>query len=151
MNYEIVKVEEKKVIGLALRTNNQNPQMPEQIGGLWENFFNQNLLQKLNCTAQILYGVYYNYETDFTGAYDILICCEGKETKNLPQGVVSAKIEAGTYARFVLEDSSPKGISDFWTKLWSMSLKRKYHTDFEQYIQQENGKRQVSVYIGLSQ
>ena len=36
MNYEIVNLEEKRVVGLAARTNNQSPEMGAVIGGLWE-------------------------------------------------------------------------------------------------------------------
>ena len=43
MNYEIVNLEEKRVVGLAARTNNQSPEMGAVIGGLWEKFYGEGV------------------------------------------------------------------------------------------------------------
>ena len=35
MNYEVVNLKEKKVVGLNIRTNNNDPNMSNDIGKLW--------------------------------------------------------------------------------------------------------------------
>ena len=39
MNYEIVEMEEKTVIGIATVTNNASPDMGSKIGQLWQKLY----------------------------------------------------------------------------------------------------------------
>ena len=41
MNYEIVELKEKIVVGLIARTNNNAPDMGVVIGGLWNRFYQE--------------------------------------------------------------------------------------------------------------
>ena len=43
MNYEIVNLKEKKVAGLNIRTNNNDPNMNKSIGELWNKFFKEGI------------------------------------------------------------------------------------------------------------
>lgn len=45
MEYEIVELEEKTVIGISIRTNNQAPDVGAVIGGLWEKFFTRGIYE----------------------------------------------------------------------------------------------------------
>ena len=36
MNYEIVELKEKTIVGFTARTSNEDPQMGAIIGGLWK-------------------------------------------------------------------------------------------------------------------
>lgn len=47
MNYEIVSLSEKTLVGLGLKSSNSDPQLGEKIGGLWELFCEKNLCEKI--------------------------------------------------------------------------------------------------------
>ena len=42
MSYEVVDLQEKKVVGLSARTNNASPEMGNVIGSLWQKFYTEN-------------------------------------------------------------------------------------------------------------
>lgn len=39
MNYEIVELKEKTIVGFAARTGNEDPEMRSIIGGLWQKLY----------------------------------------------------------------------------------------------------------------
>lgn len=47
MNYEIVELQEKKIIGIAARTNNLSPDMTAVIGGLWHKFYGSGIYERI--------------------------------------------------------------------------------------------------------
>lgn len=46
MNYEIVNLEEKRVVGLAARTNNQSPEMAPSSAGFGKSFMGKVFMRK---------------------------------------------------------------------------------------------------------
>lgn len=151
MDYEIVELKEKKVIGLTARTRNSDENMAQVIGGLWQRFFGEEIYQAIeNKQNDKSIGLYSNYETDASGAYDVTVCCEVNKTENLFIGTKSKIISAGKYAKFIIHGHMQKAVADFWAKLWEMPLDRKYSCDFEEYqsgTDMENAE--IHVYISL--
>lgn len=47
MKYEIVRLPEKTVSGLAVRTNNFSPDMGQAIGGVWKRFYEERAYQEI--------------------------------------------------------------------------------------------------------
>ena len=43
MNYEIVNLEEKKVVGVSDKTKNSDPNMSMIIGSLWNKLYNEEI------------------------------------------------------------------------------------------------------------
>lgn len=96
-------------------------------------------------------GLYTNYESDANGAYDMMVCCEVVDTSGLPAGVNAQKIPAGKYAKFVVHGDVQQAVMEFWTKLWSMDLDRKYSCDFEEYQNSCGGNNaEIHIYISLN-
>ncbi len=94
--------------------------------------------------------MYSNYENDVSGAYDATVCCEVSEYKGLPFGTQVKTMPGGKYAKFVVTGDMPKAVSEFWTKLWSMDLDRKYDCDFEEYQSGGNMENcEIHIYIFL--
>jgi len=151
MTYEIINLEEKKVVGLRIRTNNNDPNMVKMIGSLWNHFFTDGVYQSiLNKQNNNSIGLYTNYESDVNGAYDMMACCEVINTKSLPSGVSAQIIAAGRYAKFVVHGDVQQAVAQFWSKLWSMDLDRKYSCDFEEYQGiSENNHAEIHIYISL--
>jgi len=151
MNYEIVNLEEKAVAGLLIRTSNSDPNMSKLIGELWQGFFTKGTYQAIsNKKNDKTIGLYTNYDSDVNGEYDVMVCCEIQNRSNLPTGVYAKIIPVGKYAKFIVKGDMQKAVTEFWMKLWSMDLDRKYSCDFEEY--QSGGdmnNAEIHIYISL--
>lgn len=150
MEYEIVNLEEKTIIGLSARTNNSAPDMGAVIGGLWTRFYTDGIYasipEKVNGKAL---GIYTDYSDDEKGDYTILTACETSLGAKAPEGTVIRTIPAGKYARFVVKGDMHKAVADFWVKLWSMDLDRAFICDYEEYQNSDMENAEIHMYIGL--
>lgn len=151
MNYEIVNLEEKKVIGLIARTNNKSPEMGNIIGGLWTKFYEEGVYASIPTKKNgKALGIYTDYEGGAMDDYSIMVACEVTETKELPHSTVSKTIPAGRYAKFIVKGDMRTAVADCWMKIWSMDLPRTFACDFEEYqddCMDENAE--IHIYIGL--
>lgn len=152
MNYEEVYLKEKIVAGTRIRTNNNDPNMVNNISKVWNNFFQNGIYQSiLNKKNNNTIGLYTNYENGVNGDYDLMVCCEISDEKNLPKGMDLIKIEEGKYAKFVVRGKQEKAVAECWSKIWAMNLDRKYSFDFEEYkgnCQSDNSE--ISIYIAIN-
>ena len=152
MNYELVKLEEKKVAGLRARTGNTDPEMGSKIGLLWQSFYADGICQSLpGKKNDKSIGLYTNYENGVGGTYDVLVCAEVNDLNSMPENVETEIIEAGTYAKFVIHGHVQQAVAEFWGELWGMDLDRKFGCDFEEY--QAGGdmdNAEIHIYISLN-
>ena len=151
MNYQLVQLEEKKVAGIRVRTSNGDPNMSNSIGMAWQSFFADGIYQCIpGKKDDKSIGLYTNYENGVSGAYDVMVCCEVEDTSSLQENVQSETIPSGKYAKFIIRGHVQKVVAEFWIKLWSMDLDRKYACDFEEYQgvgDMENAE--IHIYISL--
>lgn len=152
MNYEIVHLQEKIVAGIKIRTSNSDPNMTTDIGGLWQQFFQNGVYQSIgNKKNDKTMGLYTNYENDVTGAYDVVVCCEVEKVSNLTSNLCIQTIPAGKYAKFIVKGDMHIAVADFWMKLWKMDLDRKYSCDFEEYQSGNDAENtEIHIYISLN-
>lgn len=150
MEYKVVTLEEKTVIGISARTSNFDPKMSETIGGLWTRFFEDGMYSeiegKMNGKAL---GIYTDYEDNEKNEYTALVACEVKEGANVPEGMVKRKLAAGRYAEFVVIGDMVKAVQEFWEKLWTMDLPRSFVNDFEEYQDEKMEDAEIRFYISL--
>ncbi|MCU4981164.1 AraC family transcriptional regulator [Bacillus cereus] len=111
-----VAVTEKQIYGKRIRTNNQNT---EALLSLWEEIL------RLNLKGDV-YAVYNNYESDFTGDYDLNV---GTEEKFIDES--SVIIPAGNYHVVEVDNIDPQGVFNAWMDIWKSDIKRAYKTDFQ--------------------
>lgn len=153
MDYEIVKLEEKKVVGIAARTNNSAPEMKTVIGGLWGRFFGDGVYDAINNKRDgKALGIYTDYAGDETAEYSILTACEvepGVGNQVQPEGTVTRIIPGGNYAKFVVKGDLHQAIAEFWQELWRMELARTFVCDFEEYQNGDADNAEIHVYIGV--
>lgn len=146
---EILRIKNFSVAGLSIRTNNASEMNPgiAQIGKLWERFYSS--YSSHFSSDSIFYGVYYNYESDYSGDFSVMAAAlelldfQGEETEIL-------LIEEGDYLVFKGSGPMPQTIIDVWSGIWSYfsssdEYERLYKTDFEVY----KGPSEVEVYIGV--
>jgi predicted transcriptional regulator YdeE len=152
MNYEVIELAEKKVVGLTARTSNQDENMGQIIGGLWQKFYEQGVYQSIiNKVNDCSIGLYSNYNDGASDAYDVTVGCEVSTLEPLPDGVVVKTIESGKYAKFIVQGHAQQAVADFWTKLWGMDLNRRFGSDFEEY--QPGGdmeNSEIHLYISIN-
>lgn len=152
MNYEIVCLKEKIVAGIKIRTNNNDPNMKNDIGMAWQKFFEDGIYQSiLNKKNGNTIGLYTNYENDVNGNYDIMVCCEIDNEKNILEGIATKRIEAGKYAKFSLKGEQEKVVAECWSEIWVTHLDRKYSFDFEEYKGNcQSDEVEIDIYISIN-
>lgn len=150
MNYEIVNLKEKNVVGLSARTNNTSPEMGKVIGGLWQKFYSPEICPKIkNRANQKALGIYTDYDSDENGDYTVAVMCEVTEASELPEGTEERKIPAGRYAKFVVKGNMVTAVREFWQELWNTDLNRAFVCDFEEYQNADPENAEIHIYISL--
>ena len=121
----------------TIRTHNIKENTAEKIGQLWQNNF-AKLPQN-----EPYYGVYLNYESDFTGYYDVAVAQESKPENS------SSTIEIEDLTWYEIFPTTGKSVVQTWQHIWNKEkqglLKRAYKVDFEKYY--PHGK--VDIYISI--
>jgi len=151
MNYEIVTVQEKRVAGIQIRTQNSDPNMGRDIGMAWNRFYSDGIYSSIpgKCNDKSI-GLYYNYDNGVNGEYDVMVCCEVEDTVSLPDDIHATIIASGKYAKFVIHGDVKQAVGEFWYKLWAMNLDRKYGFDFEEYQGKgELDNEEIHIYISV--
>lgn len=150
MDYEIVNLEEKTVVGISARTNNAAPDMGTVIGGLWNRFYGEGIYESIpEKRNEKALGIYTDYTQEEKGDYTIAVGCETEDLKRLPAGTEKRKLPAGRYAKFVVKGDMHKAVAEFWQQLWSMELPRSFLADFEEYQNGDPQNAEIHIYIGL--
>ncbi|MEM1484138.1 GyrI-like domain-containing protein [Oscillospiraceae bacterium PP1C4] len=151
MNYEIVTLQKKTLVGLTARTSNNDPQMGKVIGGLWKRLFGENIFATMkNKVNEHSIGLYSNYSSDASGEYDITVGCEVNDAADIPQAAVVKTIPAGRYAKFVMFGDMMEAVGNAWQEIWGMPLERTFTGDFEEYVStEESGGSEIHIYIAI--
>lgn len=145
MQYEVVTLAEKKIVGLSSRTGNEDPQMAAVIGGLWQKFMGEGVWQSIQHPANP-YCVCLYSDYDAT-SYAVTVGAEVTENGN-PE-LTQQVIPAGKYARFCIKGDVVKDVGAAWNEIWAMPLARSYTGDFEEYLSNVDGVAEVAIYIAL--
>ena len=149
----VEEIEEKLIYGIKTRTKNSDEMSQEsaKIGAIW---------QKFDATVDVdykggqrVYGVYYNFESDANGEFDVLA---GYETSSMD--LDNVKIQKGKYLVFgkTFQESDDaarvEAIIETWGEIWeyfsdeNSEYKRVYTTDFEYY----KGPNEIEIYISIA-
>ncbi len=149
---KVVEIEKKQIYGLSVRTTNSNEMSPEtaKIGKTWQKFDSEVSVSYEG--GERVYGVYYDYESDANGEFNVLA---GTETIN--HSLEQVTIQSGKYLVFEGKARSPddsariQAVIDTWSEIWAYfsnkesEYKRAYGTDFEYYKDQTD----VHIYISI--
>ena len=90
MNYEIVELKEKTIVGFAGRTSNDDPKMGAVISELWQKLYTpENVSGTRNRVNTYAIGLYSDYEKEgyqVTAGFEVSKACalEGSEIWNTP-------------------------------------------------------------------
>jgi predicted transcriptional regulator YdeE len=159
MEPKLVIREEIKLIGIAVRTTNKQEMDPAtaKISGLYGRFFQEqiadNIPNKTPLAATV--AVYTKYESDHSGAYDLIVGRAVNSLGSIPEGMTGVTIPAGRYLLFNANGPMPKALIDTWEHIltWfpptyspkSSKLQRAYTTDYEV----QTGNDRAEIYIAV--
>lgn len=147
MNYEVVELKEKKIVGFKARTSNSSPDMQAVIGGLWQKLYSpENVSGISNRTNAFAIGLYSDYSAN-GDEYDVTV---GFEVSQLPeaeklQGKDVKVIPAGRYAKFSVHGDMVEAVANAWGEIWSTPLERTFTGDFEEYTSMND----IDIYIAV--
>jgi predicted transcriptional regulator YdeE len=150
---QTITIKPFQVIGITVRTTNENGQAAQDIGQLWGRFWMDGILEKIpNKTDSSIYSIYTNYESDFTRPYDVILGCKVSTIENIPEEMVAQSFDGGTYTKFVSRGDLTKGVVyNTWIDIWNSGLDRKYSADFEVYGEtaKDPTNAEVDIFIAL--
>ena len=152
MKYEIVELEEKKVVGVKIKTTNQNGKSIQDIGMTWQKLFADGIYEKIqNKVNNKTIGLYTEYEGDYTKPYTFIAGAEVSEELENNKEIVTKIIPKGKYAKFIITGDVQNSVGQAWQEIWSMDLNRKYNCDFEEYQNnsQDMQNQEIHIYIAI--
>jgi len=128
-----VKIEPFKVIGISVRTTNENNQASKEIADLWGKFMNEKVLEAIpDKIDDTVYSIYTDYESDHTKPYTAILGCKVDNLNTIPDGMVGKSFDGGNYVELSAKGNLMKGlIVNKWTEIWEMDLERVFTADFE--------------------
>lgn len=142
-----------KIVGISVRTTNENGQSSKDIPFLWNKFFEENILEKIpNKSGTDIYCVYTDYVKDHTQPYTTIIGVKVNDLKNIPHGLVGKSIDKADYTSFTAKGKISEGIVfNEWLKIWNLPIDRAYTADFEVYGQksQDPENAEVGIFIAI--
>lgn len=148
-----VKIEPFKVIGISVRTTNENGQAGKDIPVLWEKMISEDILNSIpNKIDNTIYSIYTDYEKDHTKPYTTVLGCKVESLDNIPEGMAGYSFDGGDYLKFTTKgDLSKDLVINEWIKIWNMNLERTFTADFEVYGKkaQNPSDAEVDIFIAV--
>ena len=148
-----IQLDAFKIIGISVKTTNENGQSMIDIGQLWSRFYADSILSTIpDRINDDVYSIYTDYQSDYKGAYTAIIGCKVKSLDNIPNGLTGREIPKGNYLKYIVKGKMPDAIIDQWKKIWSQDkdINRKYTADFEVYGQKSQNPDKAEVYIYIA-
>ncbi len=145
MEYKVVLLEEKVIVGLSAMTGNTDPDMGTIIGGLWNDFYQGGVNSIIkNKTNKYAIGLYSDYTSD---QYCVTV---GNEVSRAENPDLTMKIiPAGKYAKFSVRGHMEKAVAKSWGEIWQMDLDRRFTGDFEEYRNDDINDCNIDIYIAI--
>lgn len=149
-----LKKEAFYVVGISVRTTNENGKAMQDIPALWQQFMENSIVENLtNKVSNEIYAVYTDYDKDHTKPYTMLLGCSVENLNNIPKGMIGKKIEAANYNKFVAKGDLTKGaVINEWMKIWNSDIDRAFTSDFEVYGEKSQNPTngEVEIFIALN-
>lgn len=134
MKYKTITKGPMQVMGIQIRTTNEDWQVAEDLPPFWGRFWRENTPSKIpnQKTGEAL-GLYCEYEKDHTKPYTLVAGCEVTLVGEIPEGLVVKRVPASNYAVFRIKGEYPAALMKAWEWVWEGHLERTYTGDLEIY------------------
>lgn len=143
------------LVGLAIRTTNEQGQSAKDIPALWNKFMTENIISHIpDRVDQQIYCMYTDYEGDFTKPYTTILGCKvSNNAAKLPDGLVRKFIPTANYKKVVATGNLLDGaVYKAWVNIWEADINRAYQSDFEIYGSgaQDPNNASVDIYLSIN-
>lgn len=143
-----------KIIGISTITTNKNHQAQQDLGKLWNQFFSENIFDKIqNKTSSDILSIYTDYKSDYTDEYTTIIGVPVTTLGEIPDGLIGREFQSENFQKFTAKGKMPKAVADTWIDIWQRDkeLNRNYSYDFEVYGEKsQNGEEsEVEIFIAI--
>lgn len=140
------------VIGIAVRTSNENGQSVKDIPALWQQFMQDTVIQKIpNKTDHDIYCIYTEYEKDHTKPYTTIIGCKVSTLDIIPAGMKGIHFEEANYQKITAQGNIQEGmVFNEWLKIWNSDIPRAFTADYEVYGEKASNPEDASVDIFIA-
>lgn len=151
MNIE--KIPGFHVIGIAVRTTNENGQAMQDIPALWARFMKEQIAARIpGKINEDLYCIYTDYEKDHTRPYTTLLGCRVYNLDRIPAGMTGKTFTESNYTCFTAKGNLAHGIVyNEWINIWNTALNRAFTADFEVYGEKTTNPQNAEVDIFIAQ
>lgn len=142
-----------KLIGLKLnkKTKNENGQSGIDCGELWQHFETNKIAELIpNKTSDVIYAVYYDYESNENGLFSYFIGCKVEDNSEKPENLDEIKIPQQSYYIETAKGRMTGCITDAWRRIWDSNINRKFGFDFEVYDERSRNWKNAEIDIFLS-
>ena len=117
------------IIGIELRTTNDNGQSFRDIPPFWERFFKECCAEKIsNKLDDDIYAVYTNFENEGKnnqGIYSLIIGCHVAEETVISDEFTKIIIPSGKYQIFSVQDGRSDKVGETWQSIWAIPEREK--------------------------
>jgi predicted transcriptional regulator YdeE len=141
------------VIGIEVRTTNENNKGATDIPALWSRFISEQILEKIpNKIDLSIYCMYTDYEKDYTKPYTTVLGCKVSSLDIIPVGMVGKIVGANNFKKFIAKGNLNQGVVyKKWIEIWNTNMSRTYKTDFEVYGERSQNPEnaEVDIFVGI--
>ena len=146
-------IQKFNVIGISIRTTNEDGQSGKDIPALWNKFITEEIQDKIpNKVSEDIFCIYTDYEKDHTKPYTTILGCKVESLDNIPENMVGKTIESADYEELIAKGNLSEGIVyNKWLEIWNLDLNRSFTADFEVYGSKTQNPEnvEVDIYIAL--
>jgi predicted transcriptional regulator YdeE len=140
---ERIELPALRFAGLTARVSNAEPEL---IGDHWRRFHADETVTHITGKANPnVFAVYTEYESDYTGAYTLLIGYSIAPDAVVPGGIRVVEVPAQHYAVILASGEQPQATISAWQWVWASALDRAYTADFDEYIAPGDVRLHVAV------
>ena len=153
MKDNAIQIDSFKIIGISVRTTNENGQSMIDMGELWSRLYADKIISKIpDRISDDIYAIYTDYASNYKGAYTAIIGCKVKSLDKIPNGMTGKIIQGGKFLCYNEKGKLPDVVVARWKEIWNNDslLNRKYAADFEVYNQEHSTPENTEVDILIS-
>ncbi|MDR1092499.1 MAG: GyrI-like domain-containing protein [Prevotella sp.] len=142
------------IVGISVRTTNQNHKSQEDIAKLWESFFLNGVVQSVpNKVSNDVYCIYTDYESDYTGEYTTFIGYRVSGINGIPtnKNLIIKDFPACKYLQYTSEGELPYAVGKTWAHIWQSNINRAYIADFDIYGEEakDPGNAKITTFLSI--
>ena len=148
----ISKLSSFNILGITVRTSNDEDAAAHDIPKLWQKFMGENIISSIpNIIDQNIHCIYTKYEGDYTQPYTVLLGMKVSTLETIPDGLTGMTFGHGTYQSYHCEGKMADNVVyDTWSQIWKEPLDRAYTADLEVYNASKTDSENVSVDIHIA-